>query len=262
MNSTYSDNDNDSVTSSSNQQDTKEAHEALHNAIGNMCNPNSNNPLSISLTATSQSKPVISKKGMEALTQLTFEYSQMLSRDLVAFSKHANRKTITLDDVKLCLRRNDNLLKQLNTHLQNQEEERMMEIRMGEGMQFMDQITNRNGNHGNEINGVAKHASDVDSSDDDDEIEFAVRKSSESDTLFDMNVQVDSSSSSDSSDEEDALTKRSEQIKSSRLKMSCKNDSDSDDDEFMKQLEKSKKGHDSVMKAKSNSMNAIELDSD
>ncbi|GFH61950.1 hypothetical protein CTEN210_18426 [Chaetoceros tenuissimus] len=262
MNSNYSDNDNDSVTSSSNQHDTKEAHEALHNAIGNMCNPNSNNPLSISLTAQSHSqKKIISKKGMEALTQLTFEYSQLLSRDLVAFSKHANRKTITLDDVKLCLRRNDNMLQKLNNHLQNQQEERMMEIRMGEGMQFMDQIT-KNVNHGNDMNhDVAKHASDLDNSDDDDdEIDFAVRKSSESDISFDMQVDVDSSS--DSSDEEDALTKRSEQIKSSRLKMSCKNDSDSDDDDFMKQLEKSKKGHESVMKAKTNSLNAIELDSD
>lgn len=262
MNSYYSDNDNDSVTSPSNQQDMKQTHEALHNAIGNMCNPNSNNPLSISLTAQShsQKKPIISKKGMEALTQLTFEYSQLLSRDLVAFSKHASRKTVTVEDVKLCLRKNDNMLKKLETHLQNQKDERMMEMRMGEGMQFMNQITNRNVNHSLNLDAV-KYASDLDSSDDDDddEIDFAVRKSSESDTLFDM--QVDSSSSSDSSDEEEELTKRSKEIKASRLKMNSKNDSDSDDG-FKEKLEKSKKGHESVMKAKSNSLNAIELSDD
>lgn len=195
---------------------------------------------------------------MEALTQLTFEYSQLLSRDLVAFSKHASRKTVTVEDVKLCLRKNDNMLKKLETHLQNQKDERLMEMRMGEGMQFMDQITNRNVNHGNEMNHDAvKYASDLDSSD--DEIDFAFRKSSESDTLFDM--QVDSSSSEDSSDEEDALTKRSKEIKSSRLKMSSKNDSDSDDG-FIEKLEKSKKGHENVMKAKTNSLKAIELSDD
>ena len=148
----------------------------------------------------------------------------------------------------------------METHLQNQKDERMMEMRMGEGMQFMDQITNRNVNHGNEMNlDAVKYASDLVSSDDDDEIDFAVRKSSESDTLFDM--QVDSSSSEDSSDEEDALTKRSKEIKSSRLKMSSKNDSDSDDG-FKEKLEKSKKGHENVMKAKSNSLKAIELSDD
>lgn len=49
----------------------------------------------------------MSKSSIRTLTQMTYHYAtKCLAKDLSAFSKHANRKTITVDDVKLVARKN------------------------------------------------------------------------------------------------------------------------------------------------------------
>lgn len=52
-------------------------------------------------------KILMSKSSIRTLTQMTYHYAtKCLAKDLAAFSKHANRKTITVDDVKLIARKN------------------------------------------------------------------------------------------------------------------------------------------------------------
>lgn len=69
------------------QRSSGDLHNALHLAVGNICRRED--------TAAAQA-PQTSKDAIEALTQMTFHYAtKCLAKDLVAFCKHANRKTIT-----------------------------------------------------------------------------------------------------------------------------------------------------------------------
>ena len=56
----------------------------------------------------------MTKSAIQTLTELTYLYATTsLANDLVAFSVHANRRTITPDDVLLVARRNEELLTKL-----------------------------------------------------------------------------------------------------------------------------------------------------
>ncbi|KAK2143683.1 hypothetical protein LSH36_820g00067 [Paralvinella palmiformis] len=50
------------------------------------------------------------KQVISALSEATFRYSQMMSRDLELFAKHAKRSTINTEDVKLLVRKSPQML--------------------------------------------------------------------------------------------------------------------------------------------------------
>mmetsp|Transcript_507 Transcript_507/g.764 ORF Transcript_507/g.764 Transcript_507/m.764 type:complete len:286 (-) Transcript_507:597-1454(-) len=87
-------------------------HNALHLAVGKICCREDMAAKELASTSTSTTAAQAphtetSKDAIEALTQMTFHYAtKCLAKDLVAFCKHANRKTITVDDVKLVARKN------------------------------------------------------------------------------------------------------------------------------------------------------------
>merc|ERR1711868_23442 len=51
----------------------------------------------------------IEKRVVGVLSETTYKYSQTLARDLALFAKHANRKTINVDDVLLAVRKSSSL---------------------------------------------------------------------------------------------------------------------------------------------------------
>ena len=62
-----------------------------------------------------------SSQALQALAELTFLYAtNCLSQDLDAFSSHANRKTITIDDVKLMVRKLPDMLQSLTDYCDKQ----------------------------------------------------------------------------------------------------------------------------------------------
>jgi histone H3/H4 len=62
-----------------------------------------------------------SSQAIKALTELTFQFATTsLSQDLDAFSSHANRKRITLDDVKLVLRKSSENLARLQDYCEQE----------------------------------------------------------------------------------------------------------------------------------------------
>jgi histone H3/H4 len=59
----------------------------------------------------------MSSSAIQALTELMYQFATMsVAKDLVAFSKHANRRTITVDDVLLSVRRNKQLSRKLQMY--------------------------------------------------------------------------------------------------------------------------------------------------
>lgn len=71
---------------------------SIHNAINNICKDKGIN-----------STP----EALLAMTELTLQKAMLYGSDLESFCKHAKRSTITLDDVKLLLRRNERLFDKL-----------------------------------------------------------------------------------------------------------------------------------------------------
>ena len=62
-----------------------------------------------------------SSQALQALAELTFLYAtNCLSQDLDAFSSHANRKTITVDDVRLMVRKSPEMLQSLTDYCEKQ----------------------------------------------------------------------------------------------------------------------------------------------
>jgi histone H3/H4 len=62
-----------------------------------------------------------SSQAIKALAELTFQFATTsLSQDLDAFSSHANRKRITLDDVKLVLRKSSENLSRLQDYCEQE----------------------------------------------------------------------------------------------------------------------------------------------
>lgn len=77
---------------------------ALHFAVGRVCHEEE-----------SGQGAKMTSEAIAALTELTYQYATTsLALDLVSFSSHANRRTISVDDVKLVLRKDpDGLLANL-----------------------------------------------------------------------------------------------------------------------------------------------------
>jgi len=100
--SMQSDSDDDFQQSSSNRSgshDQTALRNALHFAVGNICREEEENG--------EEGTPRMSKEAINTLTQMTYHYAtKCLATDLIAFSQHANRKTLTVDDVKLVARKN------------------------------------------------------------------------------------------------------------------------------------------------------------
>lgn len=122
---------------------------ALHFAVGNICRQEEQNDDKLEEEEEEEEdnpdnapfkKLKMSKSSIRTLTQMTYHYAtKCLSKDLVAFSKHANRKTITVDDVKLVARKNPRgLLDALegfceNTSEFHKREQKRNDIIMGNG---------------------------------------------------------------------------------------------------------------------------------
>ena len=70
---------------------------ALHFAVGRICEQEEDDDLDAAL---------MSSTAVESLAELVYQYATTsLANDLVAFSRHAGRKTVTVDDVKLAIRK-------------------------------------------------------------------------------------------------------------------------------------------------------------
>lgn len=79
---------------------------ALHYAVGKICREEEEEEVE---------GAKMSSQAVAALTELVYQYSTTsLASDLVNFSQHAGRKTVTVDDVKLVARKDASLLKQIN----------------------------------------------------------------------------------------------------------------------------------------------------
>lgn len=111
----------------------RELRESLHFCVGKICraeeevaakiigdNDNSDDD---DIMATSSSKKVdtiMSKEAIAALTELVYHYStSSLANDLTAFSNHANRRTVKVDDVLLVARKEKHILAELQRKLQS-----------------------------------------------------------------------------------------------------------------------------------------------
>ncbi len=116
---------------------------SLHYTVGKICQDVEHNhqeqetKLNSSVTSPSRQEnsgrrnkdreeksPRMSKTAISCLTEMTFHYvSECLGPDLIAFSRHGNRKTITFDDVKLVARKNPggDLLESLESVRDNQQ---------------------------------------------------------------------------------------------------------------------------------------------
>lgn len=82
-------------------------HNALHLAVGNICREEERAERENSINTTGTATPRMSREAIETLTQMTYHYAtKCLAKDLVSFRKHAGRKTISVDDVKLVARKN------------------------------------------------------------------------------------------------------------------------------------------------------------
>uniref|UniRef100_A0A7S4KBQ9 Centromere protein S n=1 Tax=Odontella aurita TaxID=265563 RepID=A0A7S4KBQ9_9STRA len=80
---------------------------ALHYAVGRICQEEESGQ---------EDCAQMTSEAISALTELVYQYTTTsLANDLVSFSRHANRRTITVDDVKLILRKDpDGLLSSLD----------------------------------------------------------------------------------------------------------------------------------------------------
>lgn len=89
----------------SKEENVRNVREALHYAVGSICRQEEQDDGGMRMSVGA----------ISALTELVYEYStRMLGKDLVAFSEHAGRKRITIDDVKLMARKDPaNILSQL-----------------------------------------------------------------------------------------------------------------------------------------------------
>ncbi len=65
-----------------------------------------------------------SRELVAILTETTFKQSELLSSDLELFAKHAKRTTVSMEDVRLCSRRNSFLSKHITSQAQLLQAER------------------------------------------------------------------------------------------------------------------------------------------
>ncbi|OBZ87936.1 Centromere protein S [Choanephora cucurbitarum] len=72
--------------------------------------------------ALSQGK-TLSDAYIASLAEIVFEQMQIMANDLESFATHARRAVISMDDVKLCARRNDSLYNLLSKTAKDIQEE-------------------------------------------------------------------------------------------------------------------------------------------
>ncbi len=95
----------DSGNGSGNTNEENSIHNALHLAVGNICREEEKAERKNSSAASNT--PRMSREAIETLTQMTYHYAtKCLAKDLILFRKHAGRKTISVDDVRLVARKN------------------------------------------------------------------------------------------------------------------------------------------------------------
>ena len=110
------------------QEEITNLQSSLHYAIGKLClqedeNDSFKNTLNNNVAETPSVKT--SSSAIATLTEMAFYYiTKNLSNDLHAFSSHGNRKVITVDDVKLVLRKDQRLSGMLQTFCDENCEER------------------------------------------------------------------------------------------------------------------------------------------
>lgn len=146
----------------------------------------------------------MSQSAIIALTELTYHYAtKCLGPDLIQFSQHANRKTITVDDVKLAARRNPNgALDSLQNFCENHQDQ----INNKDGIKHRSKKRYRTSSSLNA--NLIDRQYDISDSDDeksDSDASLGVGPSSENigrtgshDIKFDLQIHSSSSSSSDS----------------------------------------------------------------
>jgi histone H3/H4 len=87
---------------------------ALQHAVAQVC---------LEEEMSDSSSAHMSAQAVAALSELVYQYATTcLSYDLVAFSKHANRRTITLEDVLLMARKDPKLQEKLQAFVKRQEQ--------------------------------------------------------------------------------------------------------------------------------------------
>lgn len=96
----------DEESDQANEIERNQLVKALHFKIGSICREEEaeeNEKEGSTLNYITRMSP----SAINALTELTFHFvTECLGPDLIRFCKHANRKTITVDDVKLAARKN------------------------------------------------------------------------------------------------------------------------------------------------------------
>ena len=101
---TGSDNNNTSRSSGAGEDDAA-VRSALHFAVGRICEQEEDDEIDVGGGAR------MSSAAVSSLTELVYQYATTsLANDLAAFSRHAGRKTVTVDDVKLVLRKDPQTL--------------------------------------------------------------------------------------------------------------------------------------------------------
>ncbi|KAJ1995958.1 MHF histone-fold complex component [Coemansia sp. RSA 1358] len=79
--------------------DTNDAHAAIWFTVAQLCNEDEK-----------KSSVKFSPAFVDALSQVVYSQTETMGVDLEHFAKHAKRAKISVDDVKLCARRNEKLV--------------------------------------------------------------------------------------------------------------------------------------------------------
>jgi histone H3/H4 len=139
--SSPSDRDDDDSSSDDSEIDeilARELREGLHFSVGKICRAeeflaaaNESNvddedgDNSVTNSSNNNTAKVMSKDAIVALTELAYHYAtSSLAGDLCAFSNHANRRTVKVDDVLLVARKDKHILEELKRKTLNQTEEK------------------------------------------------------------------------------------------------------------------------------------------
>ena len=184
------------------KKEEDELFESLQYAVGSICQ----------MVDDSNDDGVVvgmSWNAIRTLTELVYNYTtNIMSQDLVSFSEHANRKTITLDDVKLMARKNPanlyNQLQELNRY--DTTTETMMKQKKKQHSKLPSPTTTTTTMTLTQIRDTKLQNMDSSSSDDDDDDAFGMKQTIENriqPKKFSIFSNTTTSSSSSSSSDED-----------------------------------------------------------
>jgi len=193
---------------------------ALHFACGKICQEEESST-QISL-ASVENNPKMSKKAIGALTELSFHYAKCLSSDLLAFSKHAGRKTITTADIKLVARRNPRgLLDALEGFCDNQSAHAKEKRSKGKNKSMSTSMSRKRPRQEDVLQAGARGfgtRNDLSSSEDDLDLDVSPMQESEPPAM-NFNIQVDESSSDSDSDTSNSDSDSSDESIQLKLKL-------------------------------------------